>query len=94
MGGGLAAASFPILIRFCLASSDGDGGDDLLTDGRAETKEREGRKEGTIERTSHRSSEIGKEEGHRRARKERGGGGLGFLEAETDAEEGESAIST
>ena len=92
--GGLAA-SFPILILFCLASSDGDGGgDDLLTDGRAETKEREGRKEGTIERTSHRSSEIGKEEGHRRARKERGGGGLGFLEAETDAEEGESAIST
>ena len=34
MGGGLAAASFPILIRFCLASSDGDGGgDDLLTGG-------------------------------------------------------------
>ena len=72
MGGGLAAASFPILIRFCLASSDGDGGgDDLLTDGRAEKKEREGRKEDPIERTSHRSSEIGKEEGYRRARKRR-----------------------
>ena len=67
---GPLAASFPILIRFCLAS-DGDGGDDLLTGGRAETREREGRKEGSIERTSHRSRKIGKEEGHRRARRRR-----------------------